>query len=66
MKIRKLAWFLIVLLLVPILSLQSDTALAGATQSVAEASEEIVKFRISNKSEEPIRITLQGPKTYYF
>jgi hypothetical protein len=65
MKIQKLTWIMLVLLLVPLLSLQPDVALAEAAQSVPGASVETVKFRIVNNSEGPVRIKLQGPKTYY-
>jgi hypothetical protein len=67
MKIRKLAWtwFSLMLLLVPFLSIRPDAALASAEQNVNVDSEEIVKFKIINKSEAPLRIKLQGPKTYY-
>ena len=65
MKKHKLVWFVLALLLVPLLSQPPDAVLASAEQSVQAASVETVKFRIVNQSDGPLRITLQGPKTYY-
>jgi len=64
-KNQKLIWFVFVLLLVPLLFLQPEAVLANAEQSVQFAGEETVKFRVVNMSEGPLRIQLQGPKTYF-
>lgn len=56
MKNQKLIWFVLLLIFVPLLFLQPDAAFADA---------ETVAFRVVNKSEGPLRIQLQGPKTYY-
>ncbi len=65
MKNHKLVWVVFALLLVLLLSLKPAAALASPEQITQAASEETVKFRIINKSEGPLRITLQGPRTYY-
>ena len=65
MKNHKLIWVGFALFLVLILSLQPTAVLFGQQQNAYAASTETVKFKIINKSEEPLRVTLQGPRTYY-
>lgn len=65
MKNFKLTWGIFTLLMVLFLSMKPAVVLANTTQSTTTASEEIIKFKIVNKSEGPLRVTLQGPKTYY-
>lgn len=65
MKVQKLILFVFVLVFVALLALQPGAAFAGAEQSANLADEGTVKLRINNKSEGPLRIQLQGPKTYY-
>lgn len=48
-----------------ILSLQPTAALFDREQNAYAASTVTVKFKIINKSEEPLRVTLQEPRTYY-
>jgi len=65
MKNHKPIWVGFAILLVLILSLQPTAVLFGQEQNAYAASTETVKFKIINKSEEPLRVTLQGPRTYY-
>lgn len=65
MKNLKRMWVVLALLLALLLTWQPQAVLADTQQSANAAEAGTVKFRVNNKSEGPLRITLQGPKNYY-
>ncbi len=65
MKNHKQLWFILALALALLITWQPQVVLADPLQSVRAAEEGTVKLRVTNKSEGPLRIQLQGPKNYY-